>query len=582
MSSQIEPGNSDLKKVAAVMAAMVLVLFVVSLTGRPLLSRHDVRVASYVLDAVQNGNWIVQKDSGGDIASKPPLLTWCAAAATVATGRISRLTLHLPSAAALCATALVLLAAGWKQFGWRAGFFAALTFIVSPAGAAQLATARYDGMLALMVALAAWAAFRAWTSGSSWTWFWLASAAGTMAKGPLAVVLGAAGLLAAVWEHRTGSPLRIRGNQAVGVLVFLVITGGWFGLAYGELGQPLIDKLIGRELIGHAVVSSEEFSPLGPLKPPIDFLLEYAPWSLPALFAFWRVWKQPDGEVANRRFERFLVCGFFAGMIVFCLAGHHKGRLILPLIPFAALLAGRELARFTQPWSNRKVFQAALALAILSGIGVFVSTHVLHRRSSRVEETQDAQQMSRLIRERLGADAPLTHVDSPFAVQFHLNRVRPTVSFERAAGLLRGNALARVVVADFARLEKEAGPGAATLHEVLRWPETGEPRIRVVGNRPLTPTHANQPAAMLLGPVLVEAESLQFGRLRLNYRRGTELNFRGEATEGRVRIANQGDSSQRVRLRIFGGVPAGGPTEAETNLAPGAAWSWPASPQGTK
>ena len=61
----------------------VLLFFVIRTTGYPLLSRHDVRVGSYVLDAVQNGNWIIQKDYGGEIAAKPPLITWCAAVTTL-------------------------------------------------------------------------------------------------------------------------------------------------------------------------------------------------------------------------------------------------------------------------------------------------------------------------------------------------------------------------------------------------------------------------------------------------------------------------------------------------------------------
>jgi 4-amino-4-deoxy-L-arabinose transferase-like glycosyltransferase len=94
-----------------------------------------------------------------------------------------------------------------------------------------------------MVILAALAAFRAWVKGSGWAWFWLAAAAGTMVKGPLAVVVGAAGLLAAIWERRTNSPTPFRGYHFVGVLVFLLIVGGWFALAYRELGQALIDKV---------------------------------------------------------------------------------------------------------------------------------------------------------------------------------------------------------------------------------------------------------------------------------------------------------------------------------------------------
>lgn len=564
----------------ALIAVVVLTLFVVRVTGYPRLARHDLRVSAYVLDAVQNGNWFVQKDSTGEIASKPPLLTWIAAAATLLTGRISRFTIYLPAAVSLCATSLVLFFAGRRMFGFRAGFLAAFAYVVSPIGYTQLGTARYDGVLALFVILAALAAYRAWVSGSGWTWFWLAAAVGTLAKGPLEVLLGAAGLLAAFWERRNGSPVPFRGSHLVGILVFLLLTGGWFALAYGELGQPLIDKMIGRELVGHALGSADETSPLDLFKPPVDFLQGFAPWSLLTLYAIWRNWKRPEREVAIRRFERFLICGFLIGLTIFCLAGHQKSRLIVPLMPFAALLAGRELSKITGSWSNGRVFRTAMVVVVLVVAGVFVHAHFLLRRSAAVQQTLGAVQVSKLIIERLGVDPPLTYVDGPLAVQFYLNSVRPSVSFERAAALLQGDDAAWAAVGDFEALEKALGVDAKPLHEVLRWPETGEPWIRVVGNQPLPIT--NQSVAMLLGPLRVETQSLHLEHPRLSYRRGMELNFRGDAAQGLVRIENQGDTSQRVRVRVFDETSSAAPTTFESNLPPGATWDLPGHDRTTR
>ncbi len=139
---------------ASLILTAVSALFLARVTSHPPLARHDERVGAYVLDAVQNGNWVVQKDYTGEIAAKPPFLTWCAAVPTLLAGRITPAAIYLPAAASLCATALVLLGAGGKRFGWRAGFCAAIAYVVSPAGYTQLATARYDGLLALMVILA--------------------------------------------------------------------------------------------------------------------------------------------------------------------------------------------------------------------------------------------------------------------------------------------------------------------------------------------------------------------------------------------------------------------------------------------
>lgn len=551
----------------------VLLFFVIRTTGYPLLGRHDVRVSSYVLDAVQNGNWIIQKDYGGEIAAKPPLLTWCAAVTTLLTGRISRVAIHLPAAVALCATALALLAGGRSRFGERAGFLAAMIYVVSPAGYSQLATARYDGLLAFMVVLSAFAAFRAWHCGSGWIWFWLAAAAGTLVKGPLAVLLGGAGLLAYFWEWRTGSRLPLRGNHFPGLLLFLLICGGWFLLAYAQLGQPLINKMIGRELIGAAVGAEDGPSPWGPLKPPRDFLITFAPWSFACLYSFWRIWKRPDADPTRRRFERFLASSLLAGIIVFSAGGHRQSRLIVPLLPLAALLAGRELATLLALWSDRKLFRLAAVLAVGMGIGIFIHGHFLMRRSPRVTETSAARQTARLIREQLGPEAPLTYVDSPFAVQFYLNDVRPAASFERAAALLRGGAGALVVVRDVDRLRKQMGPDADRLHEILRLPPTGEPWIQVLGNQPQPLT--NQPVALLLGPLRVELDSLRLQRLRINYRHGIDLFVHGNPAPGKLRVENQSASPQWVRLRLIEAKSGRVITETKRSLAPGTVWDFP-------
>jgi hypothetical protein len=212
-----------------------------------------------------------------------------------------------------------------------------------------------------------------------------------------------------------------------------------------------------------------------------------------------------------------------------------------------------------------------MLLVALFGTGVFLHAHLLLQRSPRVQETLEAQQIARLIVERLGADTPLTYVDSPFAVQFYLNRIRPPVSFQRAADLLRGNAAAWVVVRDFARLELELGPGDGRFHEVMRWPLTGEPWIRVVGNHPFPIT--NQPVALLIGDIRVEEQFLHLEHPRQNYRRGTALDFRGNAAQGRLRIENQGDSPRAVRIRIFDETAGTAATEVESNLPPGATWT---------
>src|SRR5262245_7394638 len=117
-------------------------LFAINVTGYPNLLDNERRVGAYVLDVVQNGHWIVQHDANGDIASKPPMLTWLAALATLPFGRLNRFSIYLPSALATLGVAWIILGVGRARFGWIAGLLGALAYLLSYLADNQVATAR--------------------------------------------------------------------------------------------------------------------------------------------------------------------------------------------------------------------------------------------------------------------------------------------------------------------------------------------------------------------------------------------------------------------------------------------------------
>jgi 4-amino-4-deoxy-L-arabinose transferase-like glycosyltransferase len=479
------PAGLKVGRLYVFVGAIGIAMFAIALSGLPNLMDNERRIGAYVLDAVQNGHWTMQKDVTGAVASKPPLLTWIASLATLAFGEIKRFAIYLPSALATVCVALLLLASGKKHFGWMTGFLAAVLYLLSPSGDRQVMTARYDGLLALPVTLTALAAFRAWSLGRGWSWFWLAAAVGTLAKGPIALALGAAGLLAHFWEKRTRHESTLRGSHGLGVALFLVICGGWFLLAYADLGQPFIDKVLGRELAAHATGAGRgEVMFLGFYEPPLAFLANFAPWSLLASIAFWRVWKRPSEDADERRFERFLFCWFFAGMTLFCIAAHQRGRLIFPLFPAAALLAGRELAWWLRYWSAPRLLKVTRAFAaVVLGFLLFYH-HVLLAGSTRVQTTLGLRAVANQVRGTLGSEFPIVHVDTPFALQFWLNTARPQIKFDQAAAMLQGNEPVVIAVSDFDKLESNFRSHAPALHELARWPSNGTTVVRIVSNRP--------------------------------------------------------------------------------------------------
>jgi hypothetical protein len=565
MSSNSSPAliEPSFQKLLALLALVWLAIFIIALSGYPDLTGNERRVSGYVLDAVQNGHWMIQRDAMGDVASKPPLLTWLISGMTLLMGRLTLFGMYLPSALATLGTAWAILYAGRKHFGWFAGFLAALTYLLSPATDSQLTTVRYDGLFTFPVLLGALAAFRAWNLGCGWTWFWLAVAMSTLVKGPLGPVLSATGLFAAIWEWRSGNPLRPRGNHLAGIGLFFLICGGWFALAYWQMGQPLIDKMIGRELVQHSLSSEEGGVGGGFYEPTLNVLTNYLPWSPLALIALWRVWKKPATSAETRRFERFLFCWFVVGLIMFSISPHQRGRLILPLLPAVALLTGRELSRWLVNWSAAKFWKTVAGASAVGFVLFAVQHHVVLARDKHVKDTLALRAMAGDIRAQVGEQFPLTHVDCPSGLQIYLNTYRPWISTTQAVELLCGEAAAFLVVRNVDELQKALGTNAPPVYEFLPAKMHDGFSVRIISNHPKLEWTDSMSA--IIGPLQLRMDSMKLLR-----QTGDDLVFeRNPQAKSQVTITNISDEMQRVRVQFADG--SEGPWQ-ERRLAPGEAW----------
>jgi 4-amino-4-deoxy-L-arabinose transferase-like glycosyltransferase len=477
------------------LALVTSVLFLIRATGPSNLMDNDQeRPASYVMDAVLHGNWACQTDWTGDIMSKPPLFTWIAALATLPVGHGNLVSLYAPCFVAILLTVGLLFGFGRRCFSLSAGFLAGLFYLASPAGVKHIALARTDAVFAAAVALTALMGYRAWRAGRGWSWFWLAAALATLTKGPLGLVLGAMGLLAALWERYSGGPTRGPAGspaaagrfwlaQLTGLLLFILITGGWFWLAYRHSGQAFIDKVIGRELVGHMVSDEHGTFGIGFVKAPLYWLSRFLPWSLLAGIGLWRVARRPASDPAERRFERFLFCWILGGLLLFSLAKHQRGDLPLPLFAPAALLAGREVADWLRSWHPRQLVRRSLVATVAALALYTVYLHTVYARTWEVRQSEGLELFAR----ELACDSslpPLLHVDSPYALQFHLNTMNRAVGFEAAAAALIADQPCAVAVSDARRLREAVGETVPLYDWGICPGSERDSTVTLVANRP--------------------------------------------------------------------------------------------------
>jgi len=402
---------------------------------------------------------------------------------TRAFGRISYFAISFPSALGVLGCSILIWRFGSRYFGVSAALLAALMCIVSPFGAKMICLAKTDSLYAFTVSMSAFLCFSAWITGKGWTWFWLASAASTLTKTPFGVILAVSGLLAYVWERNEPSRSSFRGSHWLGVVLFLALTLGWLALAYWQVGHLVVDKMIRDELIRHASWSGREGSPgLTFCKPFLYFLSRFAPWCILACMGFWRVWKHPAINTNERCFERFLLCHFMFGLGVFSYVPHKRADLLFPLLPAAALLAGRELRYCANIVLTPRFFRW-LALVLLVMLPIWwVYCNMVRTQEEAVMQTMGVQEVSLDFKARYGKNFPLLYADAPLGLQFYFSTNQARISLREAAERLSGKESVLVAVQDIAGLKNYLSPGIK-IHEVLRWPKTGQAFVSIVGNQ---------------------------------------------------------------------------------------------------
>ena len=457
-------------------------LFSLGVTGYPNLLDNERRIGAFALDVLQNGNWIAQHEITGEFMAKPPGLTWLVVLFSWCTGGLTLFSLYLPSALATLGIALLIFRTGRKHFGERAGLLAAFMYLCSYVADKQLTTARYDGLLTLPVTIGAIAAYQGWKEGKGWLVFWVAMTAGTMVKGPLVFVLSCAGLLAVMMERNTGQLFRWRWQHAAGIAIFGVICGGWFALILVEHRDEFFGKIIQRELVGHALSDRGKYFPGERIwEAPWNVLVHFLPWTPLGIMGLVGALRRNPAD-PDKSFQRFLACWFLFGLFLFSIAAHQRGRLLWPLIPPLALLAGRTLALMLSSITERVVYRWAAIVGVVTISASALFHQILKRHSRKCQQTLAMRELAGMLRRELGEKPAVTYVDAPFAVQFYLGHLRFNTPATNAANLLNGANAAHILTGQ--RSAEHVLSGVTNqVFSLYVWPSQNEPTVQLLSNR---------------------------------------------------------------------------------------------------
>jgi 4-amino-4-deoxy-L-arabinose transferase-like glycosyltransferase len=277
---------------------------------------------------------------------KPPLYYWLAALAGAPAGRVSEAAARLPSAVAGLATVLVTARLGALTFGSATGLAAGAVLLTLPAFVGDARCARPDALLALCVTLALCFAWCLDTGLGSprraRLGLHLAIGFGMLAKGPVALLLPALGLLGYLaWERRLREAPAFVSAPALAASLGPVAV--WLAAATALAPPGYLQDAVGENVLARFFAdAAHEHSLLYHLG---SLPLAYLPWTLaaPAAFLAARAALAPGAKPERGQATRFLVAFVGTGLAFFSLSSGKRDVYLLPLYPALALLVGEGL-----------------------------------------------------------------------------------------------------------------------------------------------------------------------------------------------------------------------------------------------
>ncbi len=335
------------RRALLLLLAGAFVLFVFNTWAYDLWAPDEPFFGDGAREMLDDGRWLVPHVNGQVNLHKPPLFFWLIAVVSAATGgTVTSFAARLPSALAAVLALVLTYRIGRRAWGPATGVWAGVILATSYLFWDKARTAQIEATLlaGVLGALLAFDAFRAGEMDGrrAGVLFWACGALGTLAKGPVGILLPLGIALATLAWDRDLRAWRRFGPWA-GPLAFLVVAGLWavpaelFGGSYSVV-QALKTHFFSRALHG-----------MHHKNPPWYYLgtipLHFLPWSLLLPGALWSAWTR-----RREPMERFLLAWVLFVLVFFSVSGERRDLYVLPAFPALALLVARfgSLARSTR------------------------------------------------------------------------------------------------------------------------------------------------------------------------------------------------------------------------------------------
>lgn len=333
--------------------ALLGLLFICCLTLLPFLgladfnSKGEPREAVVAYSMLQQNDWLLPVNNGGEIPYKPPMFHWLVALSGLLTGGVNEYASRLPSALALIGLTLLT----FQFFRRRRYVLFAITAALLTFTSWELHRAgmncRVDMVLTFFTVAAIFFLYR-WSitremHGVPWLAILMMSCA-TLTKGPVGIIVPCLAV---------GVFLLVRGVNffkafiwlALWGVMSLVIPAIWYGAAYARGGEEFL-SLVLEENFGRMTNTMSYDSCVHPWPYNIGvFLAGWIPWTLAALMTIFALRRDDFRRRAGNLWKRFrsmrpetLLC-VVAAVVIFvfyCIPQSKRSVYLMPCYPFVA------------------------------------------------------------------------------------------------------------------------------------------------------------------------------------------------------------------------------------------------------
>ncbi len=314
----------------ALLVCVVAALLVLPPLGQRVVAPSDeARFVLYARDVVQRHAPFDVHVRAKLFREKPPLFAWLIALTSWPLGRVTEATAQVPVAAAAIASVLFTFLAGEALLGPRVGTLGGLALAVTYGFFAHSQLILPD-MLVVACACAAIYALVVWQQAArpgrgAPVAFWVATAAGVYAKGPVGLVPV---LVGGVWLWAEHGPAGLRRLwHPLGALAFALVTLTWVAPFLALGGGTFAEAVIWEDWIRWYVGRPRVVNLL------IDAVVMCLPWTLVAPLVLTAAIRRRRSPVV-----RLLLTWFAVSFLVILPMANQRTRYLLPMTPPLALL----------------------------------------------------------------------------------------------------------------------------------------------------------------------------------------------------------------------------------------------------